>query len=109
MACPPAEMLGLHIAPSELRDWDLRNATEHPLSSFVEPLPLRHGRPQMPSTYIVCDEPPMPGTAFVAHHADVVAGAYGPQWTARRIATGHMAMITALDETVTMIAEAALG
>jgi pimeloyl-ACP methyl ester carboxylesterase len=109
MAPPSAEMLGLHLATPEQRDWDLRNMTEHPFSSFVEPLPLAHGRPQIPSTYIVCDNPPMPGTAFVAHHKDVAAGIYGPQWTARRIATGHMAMITALDETVAMLAEAASG
>ena len=108
MTCPPAEILGLHLATPDLRDWDLRNATEHPLSSFVEPLPLSRGRPQIPSTYIVCDDPPMPGTAFVAHHADVVAGVYGQQWTARRIATGHMAMVTAPAETVALLAEAAL-
>lgn len=109
MAAPSADMLGLHLATPELRDWDLRNMCEHPFSSFVEPLPLAHGRPQIPSTYIVCDNPPMPGTAFVAHHKDVVAGAYGPQWTARRIATGHMAMVTALEETVALLAEAVSG
>ncbi len=96
------------MATPDLRDWDLRNATEHPLSSFIEPLLLSRGRPQIPSTYIVCDDPPMPGTAFVAHHADVVAGVYGQQWTARRIATGHMAMVTAPSETVALLAEAAL-
>ena len=108
MTCPPAEILGLHLATPDMRDWDLRNATEHPLSSFIEPLPLSRGRPQIPSTYIVCDDPPMPGTAFVAHHADVVAGIYGQQWIARRIATGHMAMVTAPSETVALLAEAAL-
>ncbi len=109
IAPPPAELVGLHLATPELREWDLRNMTEQPLSSFVEPLPLANGRPQIPSTYIVCDSPPMPGTPFVAHHREVVAGAYGPQWTARRIETGHMAMITALDETVALLAEAASG
>ena len=109
MTCPPAEILGLHLASPDARDWDLRNVTEHPLSSFVEPLPLSRGRPQIRSTYIVCDDPPMPGTAFVAHHADVMAGVYGQQWTARRIATGHMAMVTAPAETVAMLAEAALS
>ncbi len=108
MTCPPAEILGLHLATPDMRDWDLRNATEHPLSSFIEPLSLSRGRPRIPSTYIVCDDPPMPGTAFVAHHADVVAGVYGQQWTARRIATGHMAMVTAPSETVALLAEAAL-
>ena len=109
MTCPPAEILGLHLASPDARDWDLRNVTEHPLSSFIEPLPLSHGRPHIRSTYIVCDDPPMPGTAFVAHHADVMAGVYGQQWTARRIATGHMAMVTAPAETVAMLAEAALS
>ncbi|MBK9587161.1 MAG: alpha/beta hydrolase [Sphingomonadales bacterium] len=109
IAPPPAELVGLHLATAELRDWDLRNMTEQPLSSFVEPLPLVHGRPEIPSTYIVCDNPPMPGTPFVAHHKEVAAGAYGSHWIARRIDTGHMAMITALDETVELLTEAASG
>ena len=109
MACPSAEMIGIDSAAAEIREWSARQVTEHPLSSFTEALPLKHGRPNIPSTYIVCDNPPMPGTAFVAHHANVVAGKYGPQWTARRIDTGHMCMMTALDETVGLLAEAALS
>ena len=109
IAPPPAELVGLQLATAELREWDLRNVTEHPLSSFVEPLPLVNGRPQIPSTYIVCDNPPMPGTPFVALHQEVVAGRYGSQWVARRIDTGHMAMVTALDETVALLVEAASG
>lgn len=109
IAPPPAALLGLNLAPDDLRDWDVRNMTEHPLSSFVETLPLVNGRPALPSTYIVCDSPPMPGTPFVSHHKEAEAGSYGAHWSVRRIETGHMAMITALDETIALLVEAASG
>lgn len=109
IAPPPPELVGLHLATEDARDWDLRNMSDQPFSSFAEPLPLANGRPSIPSTYVVCDNPPMPGTPFVAHYKEILAGNYGPQWTTRRIDTGHMAMITALDETVAMLVETASG
>jgi hypothetical protein len=108
MAVPTMATLGLDTAPQSIQDWDARRMVEHPISSFIEPLNFVDGGPKAPCTYIVCDDPPMPNSSFVAHYEAIAAGSYGEHWTARRIATGHMCMMTALDETVALIAEAAL-
>jgi pimeloyl-ACP methyl ester carboxylesterase len=107
---PPASLgiLGLDDAPQEIKAMELAGMTDHPMSSFVERLHFINGGPKTPSTYIVCDDPPMPGTSFVAHYERVIAGDYGPHWTHRRIVTSHMAMLTAPEETVALLAEAAL-
>lgn len=106
---PALAAIGADMAPEALREREARMMTEHPVSSLIEPLCFANGGPSAPATFIVCDEPPMPNTSFVAHYERVVAGAYGPRWTARRIATGHMCMITAPEETVALLAEAALA
>jgi alpha-beta hydrolase superfamily lysophospholipase len=106
---PSLETIGVDTAPEHYRQRELALMTEHPVSSVIEPLQFVNGGPSAPCTYIVCDNPPMPNTSFVAHYEQVLAGAYGDHWTARRIDTGHMCMFTALDETVAMIAEAALA
>jgi hypothetical protein len=105
---PSLETIGVDTAPDHYRQMELTMMTEHPVSSLIEPLRFVNGGPTAPCTYIVCDNPPMPNTSFVAHYERVVAGEYGPHWTARRIDTGHMCMFTAPEETVRLIAEAAL-
>lgn len=105
---PTLETIGVDTAPDHYRQMELTMMTEHPVSSLIEPLRFVNGGPTAPCTYIVCDNPPMPNTSFVAHYERVVAGEYGPHWTARRIDTGHMCMFTAPEETVRLIAEAAL-
>ncbi len=105
----PVELIGLGDAPKAVQDRDVRGMTDHPVSSLIEPLKFVNRGPQAPCTYIVCDSPPMPNSSFAAHHASIVAGQYGDHWTARRIETGHMCMFTALDETVALLAEAALA
>jgi pimeloyl-ACP methyl ester carboxylesterase len=109
MAPFPLDAIGLTDAPEDVRARDERLMTEHPVSSLTDSLNFANGGPKAPATYIVCDAPPMPGSSFGAHYDNVVAGNYGSHWTARRIATGHMAMLTAPDETVAMLAEAALS
>jgi pimeloyl-ACP methyl ester carboxylesterase len=106
---PDMKTLGMDTASQEMQDWENRRMVPHPISSFIEPLHFVNGGPQAPCTYIVCDSPPMPNTSFLAHYHKIAAGEYGDHWTARRIATGHMAMMTALDETVALLAEAALA
>jgi pimeloyl-ACP methyl ester carboxylesterase len=105
---PDMVTIGLDAAPQDLQDWEQRRMVSHPLASFLEPVHFQNGGPKAPCTYIVCDNPPMPNTSFLAHYQNIVAGDYGDHWTARRINTGHMSMITAPDETVALIAEAAL-
>ncbi len=104
----PLHVLGVADAADWVKQRELACMTDHPVSSFIEPVRFTNGGPQAPATYVVCDSPPMPNTSFVAHYEKVVAGDYGAHWTARRIATGHMCMFTALDETVAVLAEAAL-
>jgi pimeloyl-ACP methyl ester carboxylesterase len=106
---PSAELLGIADASEEIKAREFAGMTPHPMSSLIERLHFVNGGPKTPATYIVCDNPPMPGTSFVAHYEKAKAGDYGPHWTARRIDTGHMAMFTAPEETVAMLAEAALG
>jgi pimeloyl-ACP methyl ester carboxylesterase len=106
---PTAAVLGLDTAAKPIMDWDMRRMVPHPIRSFIEPLHFVNGGPSAPCTYIVCDNPPMPNTSFVAHYENIIAGNYGDHWTARRIDTGHMCMMTALDETVALLAEAALA
>lgn len=106
---PSFEQLGIAAASDAVKARELAGMTLHPMSSFIERLHFVNGGPKAPSTYIVCDNPPMPGTSFVAHYDRVAAGDYGPHWTARRINTGHMAMLTAPDDVVRLLAEAALA
>jgi pimeloyl-ACP methyl ester carboxylesterase len=105
---PRLGILGVENASEEIKALELANMTDHPMSSMVERLYFINGGPKAPCTYVVCDNPPMPGTSFVAHYEKVVAGDYGPHWTHRRIDTGHMCMFTAPDETVAVLVEAAL-
>jgi pimeloyl-ACP methyl ester carboxylesterase len=106
---PPAlDVLGVDAAPDWVKAREIACMTDHPVSSFVEPVTFVNGGPTAPCTYVVCDNPPMPNTSFVAHYQKVVAGDYGAHWTARRIDTGHMCMFTAHEETVAILAEAAL-
>jgi pimeloyl-ACP methyl ester carboxylesterase len=108
LPAPDMITLGIDTAPQEMQEWEKRRMVSHPLASFLEPIHFQNGGPAAPCTYIVCDNPPMPNTSFLAHYQKIVAGNYGDHWTVRRISTGHMAMITACDETVALIAEAAL-
>lgn len=109
LPAPSLELIGVDTAPEHYRQRELAMMTEHPVSSLIEPLHFVNGGPAAPSTYIVCDNPPMPNTSFVAHYQQVLAGAYGDHWTARRLDTGHMCMFTALDETIAILAEEALA
>lgn len=102
------DALGLAGAPEPLRERAARGMTQHPLSSWTDPLHFRNGGPQCPKTYIFCNKPVMERTSFPAHYENAKAGRYGPGWTARTLATGHMAMFTAPVETAALIAEAAL-
>ncbi len=106
---PTLDVIGVDCAPDWVQTRELACMTDHPISSFIEPVHFVNGGPKAPCTYIICDNPPMPGTSFVAHYEKVVAGDYGDHWTARRIDTGHMCMFTALDETVNLLIEAALS
>jgi pimeloyl-ACP methyl ester carboxylesterase len=106
---PELEILGVADAAHWVKARELACMTDHPVSSLTESITYVNGGPSAPSTYVVCDNPPMPNTSFVAHYQKVLAGDYGPQWKARRIDTGHMCMLTAIDETVVVLAEAALG
>ncbi|MGL5838311.1 MAG: alpha/beta fold hydrolase [Sphingorhabdus sp.] len=105
---PSLDILGVGDAPAWVQARELACMTDHPVSSLIEPLHFINGGPKAPATYVVCDNPPMPNTSFVAHYQRIAAGEYGPHWTHRRIATGHMCMFTALKETVAILAEAAL-
>jgi pimeloyl-ACP methyl ester carboxylesterase len=105
---PRLEILGLENASEEIKALELANMTDHPMSSMVEKLHFINGGPKAPCTFVVCDNPPMPNTSFAAHYEKIVAGDYGPHWTHRRIDTGHMCMHTAPEETVAVLAEAAL-
>jgi pimeloyl-ACP methyl ester carboxylesterase len=105
----PIDFIGLGDAPKDVQDRDVRGTTDHPVSSLIDPLHFVNGGPKAPCTFIVCDAPPMPNSSFVAHYENAAAGKYGDHWTTRRIATGHMCMFTALEETVALLAEAALA
>ncbi len=105
---PDLAVIGVENAPQWVQDRERACMTPHPVSSLIEPVAFTGGGAKAPCTYIVCDSPPMPNTSFVAHYEQVAAGNYGDHWTARRIDTGHMCMFTALDETVALLAEAAL-
>lgn len=107
---PPAslELIGVDSAPDWVQQRERACMTDHPISSLIDPLHFVNDGPTAPATYIVCDNPPMPGSSFVAHYQKVLAGDYGPHWKTRRIDSGHMCMFTALDETIAMLAEAAL-
>jgi pimeloyl-ACP methyl ester carboxylesterase len=108
---PPFDLegLGLGNAPQWVKDRELQCMTDHPILSLIHPVQFRNGGPKAPCTYVVCDNPPMPNSSFVAHYNQIVAGHYGDHWTTRRISTGHMCMLTACDETVAVLAEAALA
>jgi pimeloyl-ACP methyl ester carboxylesterase len=106
---PSLDLIGVADAPEWVRARELACMTDFPALAFVDRLHFVNGGPKAPATYVVCDNPPMPNTSFVAHYEQVVAGHYGPHWTARRIDTGHMCMFTAPDETIAMLTEAALA
>ena len=106
---PSLELIGVNTASESIKARELSGMTPHPVSSLTDPITFINGGPHCPCTYIVCDNPPMPGSSFVVHYEQIKAGAYGDHWTARRIDTGHMAMFTAPEETVAMLAEAALA
>jgi pimeloyl-ACP methyl ester carboxylesterase len=109
MPIPSLELIGVADASEAVKARELSGMTPHPMSSLTDPVTFINGGPHCPCTYIVCDNPPMPNTSFVAHYERVKAGDYGSHWTARRIDTGHMAMFTAPQETLAMLAEAALA
>jgi pimeloyl-ACP methyl ester carboxylesterase len=103
----PLDALGLAGAPELLRERAARGMTQHPLSSWTDPLHFRNSGPKCPKTYIFCNQPAMERTSFPKHYENAKAGRYGPGWTARTLATGHMAMFTAPAETAALIGEAA--
>lgn len=107
MAPVPLDLLGLADEPAELRQRIARGMTEHPLSSWTEPLVFRGGGPQCPRTYIHCTRPVMPQTAFPAHYEAARSGAYGPGWTTHTLPTGHEAMLTMPGAVADLLVEAA--
>jgi pimeloyl-ACP methyl ester carboxylesterase len=109
MAPVPLYVLGLADEPEALQRRIARGMTEHPLSSWLDPLHFKNGGPKCPRTYILCNQPLMAQTSFPAHHAAAKAGDYGPGWTVRELATGHEAMLTKPAETAALLAEAALA
>jgi pimeloyl-ACP methyl ester carboxylesterase len=109
MAPVPLDVLGLADEPEALQRRIARGMTEHPLSSWLDPLHFINGGPKCPRTYILCNQPLMAQTSFPAHHAAAKAGDYGPGWTVRELATGHEAMLTKPAETAALLAEAALA
>ena len=104
----PLDVLGLAEASPELRASVTRKLTEHPLSSWTDVLHFRNGGPKCPCTYLWCNAPAMKSTSFPVHYENAKAGFYGADWTTRTVATGHEAMLTAVDETASLIAEAAV-
>jgi pimeloyl-ACP methyl ester carboxylesterase len=105
----PLDVLGLAGEPEALRQRIARRLTDHPLSSWTDVLRFRNGGPKCPRTYIWCNQPAMTSTSFPKHYENIVAGRYGPGWTARTLATGHEAMLTKPRETADLLAEAALS
>jgi pimeloyl-ACP methyl ester carboxylesterase len=104
----PLDTLGLAGEPEALRQRIARGLTEHPLSSWTDVLHFRNGGPKCPRTYIWCNAPAMQAS-FPKHYENIVAGRYGPGWTARTLATGHEAMLTQPRETAALLAKAALS
>jgi pimeloyl-ACP methyl ester carboxylesterase len=105
----PLDVLGLADAPAALRDRVARGMTEHPLSSWSDPLHFQNGGPKCSKTYIWCNQPAMERAKFAMHYENVKAGRYGPGWAAHMLATGHEAMFTAPAETAALISGAALA
>lgn len=107
MAPVPLDVLGLAAEPEPLRQRIARGLTEHPLSSWTEPLQFRNGGPRAPRTYILCTQSQMTGTSFPAHHEAARTGAYGPGWTTHTLPTGHEAMLTMPREVAALLGAAA--
>lgn len=108
MAPLPPSVLGVPEANLEATAWLNRRLTAHPLPSWTEPIRLaRGGSTGLARTYVLCTAPILAQASFAAHAARIRAGAAGPGWTYRELATGHDAMVTDPQGTAALLLEAA--
>jgi pimeloyl-ACP methyl ester carboxylesterase len=101
----PAVAFGVPAGP--LAAWVDRRLTPHPLPSWTEPVKLnRGGSDGVARTYVLCDNPILPNTAFPIHAARIAKGEAGAGWRSVTLNTGHDAMVTMPRETAAIIGAA---
>jgi pimeloyl-ACP methyl ester carboxylesterase len=99
----PAAALGVPAGSAQAA-WVDRRMTPHPLPSWTEPIGLRRGGAEgLARTYVLCDNPILPNTAFPSHAARVARGEAGAGWRSVSLNTGHDAMVTMPRQTADII------
>lgn len=98
LAYPPPSATVFGLSDPDDAAWVDRRLTPQPLRSYSEPFglraPLGNG---LPVRYVCCTDPPY----SAVHSAHAIVRREGWEW--RELATGHDAMITAPDATVTVL------
>jgi pimeloyl-ACP methyl ester carboxylesterase len=106
MAVFPPEGLGVLPSDSDNYAWVQRRLTPHPFRTWQDSISLPNGGSEgLSRTYILCTDPMLPGTSFAWHAS---RARQQPDWRYAEIATGHDAMVTAPDETTTVLLSALL-
>jgi pimeloyl-ACP methyl ester carboxylesterase len=88
---PPLEFFGLPAEEVDLRAWQARRLTPHPIRAFTDPIVLKNSVWSGPIVYAVCTHPPSEDGKFLA-----VSDRLGalPNVLIEKVATSHMAMMT---------------
>jgi len=96
---PPPAILG--ITDPEMADWVYARFTPHPLATYDQPVPAGNAQSNaLPRAYIRCT-----AGLWTSRFAPFAAKARAAGWKVHKLATGHMAMLTAPRE----VAELLLG
>jgi pimeloyl-ACP methyl ester carboxylesterase len=108
MAPLPAIAFGIPATQTEALAWVGRRLTPHPLPTWTEALALsNNGSEGLSRTYVLCNNPILPQTAFPAHAARIRAGQAGAGWRVIELATGHDAMVSLPQQTADLFLAAA--
>lgn len=100
---PSPELVG--VADPEDAAWIARRLTTHPLSTWLDPLPLPNaGHAGISKTYVLATKP-MTSVMGYPLHADIAG--QGGEWSLRKIACGHDMMVVEPTKTAELIIEAA--
>lgn len=83
--------------------WLVKHFVPHPGRPLLEPVTLKRPLSMQPTTYIVCEKEHFDGR--LRDDVDVMRTV--PNWTFRTLDTGFWAMVSAPDELVTLLGEAA--
>jgi len=99
---PPPELFG--VTDPQLVDWIKTRMTQHPLATYMEPVPAGNARSAaIPRIFVHCNGNPSTTPDLFSPFADK-ARAMG--WQVNELAAGHLAMLTAPREVAEILRQA---